>query len=77
MNEDCYRRAFEELSQRCEKLTARRRYMIEHGIVESGPFGTEYQLRHANRDWKRLVDFMDEHGISLIKKESDNGKPDP
>lgn len=77
MNEDCYRRAFEELSQRCEKLTARRIYMIEHGIVDSGDFDTEYQLRHANRDWKRLVDFMDEHGISLIKKESDHGKSDP
>lgn len=77
MNEDCYRRAFEELSQRCEKLTARRIHMIEHGIVDSGYFDTEYQLRHANRDWKRLVDFMDEHGISLIKNESDHGKSDP
>lgn len=68
MNEDCYRRAFEELSQRCEKLTARRRYAIEHEI-EDGPLGIAYQLRQANRDWTRLVNFMDEHGISLIKKE--------
>lgn len=76
MNEDCYREAFEELSQRCEKLTARRRYEIEHGI-ESGPLGTAYQLRHASRDWYRLVNFMVEHGISLITKGDANGKPDP
>ena len=76
MNEDCYREALKELSQRCKKLTARYKYAIEHGI-EDGPLGIAYQLRHASRDWNRLVSFMDEHGISIIKKESDNGKPDP
>lgn len=64
INADYYRSEFEKINRLYEKLLSRQTYEREHEI-ESGPYATEYQIRHIGCHRNRLMRFMMIHGIAF------------